>query len=147
MSPWLTLDETTLFYWTLSDSASRKRKHISQVNEWASAIPTNSSKPGSQTSKSITSSRSKSGVPSLTSGASSWLSAPSVLSDKVKIISHRSSNSVNVKAGLAPCDDGGLSDNDEMRGMEREVAINSPPKGKKRLTSEVFFPSHLFYIT
>jgi hypothetical protein len=28
-------------------------------------------------------------------------------------------------------DDGGLSDNDEIRGEEQEVAINSPPKGKK----------------
>jgi len=32
---------------------------------------------------------------------------------------------------------GGLSDNDEMRGEEWEVAINSPPKGKKWITSEV----------
>ena len=34
-------------------------------------------------------------------------------------------------------DDGGLLDNDETRGEEWEVAINSPPKGKKRVTSEV----------
>ena len=35
--------------------------------------------------------------------------------------------------------DGGLSDNYEMKGHEREVAVNSPPKGKKRLTSAVSF--------
>jgi hypothetical protein len=32
---------------------------------------------------------------------------------------------------------GGLSDHDEMNGEERLAAINAPPKGKKRLTSEV----------
>ena len=33
--------------------------------------------------------------------------------------------------------DGGLSDRDEMIGKEWEAAINSPPKGKKRVTNEV----------
>ncbi|KAH9038774.1 hypothetical protein EDB85DRAFT_2141661 [Lactarius pseudohatsudake] len=33
-------------------------------------------------------------------------------------------------------DEGGLSDNDEMRGPEREAAINSPLKGTGRVTSE-----------
>jgi hypothetical protein len=50
-------------------------------------------------------------------------------------------SSVKVKAELSPTlslhIDGGLSDNDERRGEEREAAINSPPKGKKRVTSEV----------
>jgi hypothetical protein len=32
---------------------------------------------------------------------------------------------------LAMYDDGGLLDNDEIRGEEWEVAMNSPPKGKK----------------
>jgi hypothetical protein len=38
-------------------------------------------------------------------------------------------------------DDGGLSDSDEMNGPEWLAAINAPPKGKKRLTSEVSLPS------
>jgi hypothetical protein len=139
MFPLLTLDESTLFYWTLSDTSGKKRKHISAINEWASEISANSTK---STSKS-TSSRAKSEIPSLTSGASSRPSAPSVLSNNVRIISHQSSDLVKVKpapaAALAICYDGGLSDNDEMRGEEREVAINSPPKGKKRITSEVIF--------
>jgi hypothetical protein len=50
-------------------------------------------------------------------------------------------NSVKVKAEPLPTlslqVDGGLSDNDERRGEEREAAINSPPKGRKRVTSEV----------
>ena len=33
--------------------------------------------------------------------------------------------------------DGGLSDSDEMRGAEREAAVNSPPKGKKVIVSDV----------
>ena len=68
-------------------------------------------------------------------------SAPSVLTDDVKIISYQASNTVKVKSEpvleLFMHDDGGLSDNDEIRGEEQEVVINSPPKGKKRVTSEV----------
>lgn len=147
MFPLLTLDESTLFYWTLSDTSGKKRKHISAINEWASAISANNSTKSTSASKS-TSSHAKSEIPSLTSGASSRPSAPSVLSNNVRIISHQSSDLVKVKpapaAALAICYDGGLSDNDEMRGEEREVAINSPPKGKKRITSEViFFLLHL----
>jgi hypothetical protein len=51
-------------------------------------------------------------------------------------------DSVKVKAESATLSlqyDGGLSDNNEMRGEEREAAINSPPKGKKQVTSEVSF--------
>jgi hypothetical protein len=147
MFPLLTLNQSTLFYWTLSDSSCKKRKHSSVINDWASAIPTNA-KPPSQAPKSI-SSHAKSDLPSLTSGASRS-SAPSVLTQNVKIISHRASGSAKVKDEPAPDSHtvyygGGLSDNDEMRGEEREVAINSPPKGKKRITSEVSL--HLQLIT
>ena len=138
MFPLLTLDQSTLFYWTLSDASQKKRKHSSKINEWAATIPA-TAKPTFQAPRS-TSSHSKSDIPSLTSGASRS-SAPSVLTDNVKIISYRASNPVKVKAEPVPelsmYDDGGLSDNDEIRGEEREVAINSPPKGKKRVTSEV----------
>jgi hypothetical protein len=37
--------------------------------------------------------------------------------------------------------DAGLSDNDETKGIEREAAVNSPLKGKKRVTSTVSFLS------
>jgi hypothetical protein len=82
-----------------------------------------------------------SNVPLLTSGTGSCSSAPSVLADNVKIISHQALDSVKVKAELSPTlslhIDGGLSDNDKRRGEEWEAAINSPPKGKKQGTSEV----------
>jgi hypothetical protein len=139
MSPLLTLDASTLFYWTLSDAPHKKRKHVSAINEWASAIPSTLTKSASQAPKS-TSSRARTDIPSLTSGTSGRLYAPSVLSNNVKIISNQS---VKVKAepalALSIHDNGGLSDNDEIGGEEREVAIKSPPKGKRRITSEVFF--------
>jgi hypothetical protein len=132
----LTLDRSTLFYWTLSDTTlHKKRKHASAIKDWALAVPA-TARP---TSKAPSSLSTKSNVPLLTSGTSRS-SAPSVLTDNVKIISHRV-NSVKVKAEPLPTlslqVDGGLSDNDERRGEEREAAINSPPKGKKRVTSEV----------
>lgn len=149
MFSFLTLDESTLFYWSLtgSNNSHTKQKHAinkwaSAVDDWGSAIP-GSTKLTSHGPKS-TSSRSKTvtDIPSLTSGPSGRSYAPSVLSDEVKIISH-SSDTVKVKPERAPAlslyHNGGLSDNDEIKGEEREVAIKSPPKGKRRMTSEVFF--------
>jgi hypothetical protein len=131
MYPLLTLDQSTLFYWTLSDTSQKKRK----INEWAAAIPT-TAKPTFQAPR-ITSSHAKSNISSLSTSGTGCSSAPSVLTDAVKIISYRASNPVKVKAKPVPelsmnvYDDGGLLDNDETRGEEWEVTINSPPKGKK----------------
>jgi hypothetical protein len=129
----LTLDESTLFYWTLSDN-NLNQKRSSAVNRWASAVP--QAKSTSQVPRS-TSSCAKTDVPSLTIGSSArsaYTSTPSILSNNVKII---------VKAEPAPAvsvyNNGGLSDNDEIKGEERDIAIKSPPKGKRRITSEVFF--------
>ena len=145
MLSFLTLDQSTLFYWTLSDTGV-PLKRASAINEWASAIPTQT-KSTLQGPKS-NSSRTKS-IPSLTGGGSRS-SANSVLTDRIKIISHQSSNQPPVKvkkesqADVLSLSDGGLSDNDELVGKERETAINSPPKGKKRITSEV--TSYLFQL-
>ena len=63
---------------------------------------------------------------------------PSLLMMSRSAIDQRS---VKIKSELGPIlslnDTGGLSDNDETRGDEWEAAINSPPKGKKQVTSEV----------
>jgi hypothetical protein len=109
------LDHITLHYWTLSDGSQNQQKCGSAVKVWASAVPNGNPTPCA--TKSITSH-----VPSLTSGAS-HSSAPSVLTDTVKIISHQGSDSVKVKDEPAPVlsladDHGGLSDNNEMRGDE-----------------------------
>ena len=67
---------------------------------------------------------------------------PSVLTDDIKVIS-RSQASDLAKVNPEPAstigfnENGGLSDNDETMGAEREAAFASPFKGKKRLTSEV----------
>lgn len=129
MFPLLTLDESTLFYWTLSDASHNNQKHFSAINKWASAITSTKS-----TSQAPRSTSSRADIPSLTIGPSTRSYAPSILSDNVKII---------VKADPAPelsiYNNGGLSDNDEIKGEERDFAIKSPPKGKRRITSEVFF--------
>ena len=124
----LTLDQLTLFYWTLSNSStSDKRKRNDAIREWTAGVP-------KRTANSVT-------TPSLTSSADRS-STPSVLSGNVKIIS-RSQTSESAKVNPKPAsticlhDIGGLSDNDEMRGEEREAAFASPIKGKKRVTSEV----------
>jgi hypothetical protein len=128
MIPLLTLDESTLFYWTISDASHNNQKHFSAINKWATAIA--STKSTSQ----APSTSSRANIPPLTIGPSTRSYAPSILSDNVKII---------VKADPAPAlsiyNNGGLSDNDEIKGEERDFAINSPPKGKRRITNEVFF--------
>ena len=142
MFPLLTLDESTLFYWTLSDTSYKEQEHLSAIGDWASAVPQNGSKSTSRAPKS-TSSRAKT-IPSLTCGTTSGRSyIPSILSDNVKITSRQSSDAVKVKAEPVPMislySNGGLSDNDKIKGEERDFAIRSPPKGKKRITNEVFF--------
>jgi hypothetical protein len=142
MSSLLTLDQSTLFYWTLSDSYLKNRRpNSTTIKEWVSALPS-SAEPVSRAPSHITgrtnkshSSHSKSVIPSLTSGTSRS-SAPSILTNNITIVSHAALNSVKVKAEPVPDtitlhSDGGLSDNDETKGEEREAAIKSPPKGKK----------------
>ena len=104
----LMLDQSTLFYWMLSD---KKQKHASAIKQWALDIPA-ITKPTSKAPPSLA----KSDIPPLTSGTS-CSSAPSVLTDNVKIISHQALDPVKVKAEPAPTlllyIDGGLSDNDK----------------------------------
>jgi len=90
----LTLDQSTLFYWTLSD---KKWKHGRAINDWASAIPSNA-KPVSRATSQVScaprqmahkpsSSCSILPLPSLTSGTSGS-TAPSILTKNVQIVSH-----------------------------------------------------------
>lgn len=139
MFPFLTLDRCTLFYWTLTSEAVHKKQKHSAVNEWALQI--DNAKPAfrAPTSRSV-SSRAKSSISSLTGGTARLsTSASSVLSKNVKITSHQSLDSAKADPppDLASHVNGGLSDNDETKGEERMAAINSPPKGKKRVNSEV----------
>ena len=142
----LTLDQTTLYYYSLSDSASngtsKAEKFLSGINGWAASIPRNSepvskafSKPG--TNKTGTSRGDI--LPPLTN-ATTRSSASSVLTKNVTI-SQRTVPGVNLEPGGVSIFDGALSDKDEANGIERDAAIASPPKGKKRVTSSV---SHIF---
>ena len=132
----LTLDELTLFYWTLSDEShtGKKQKHISAINKWASVV--HSIKSSSQAPKS-SSSHTRDDIPSLTSGTTSgWTYAPSILSENIRILSHQSSDAVKVKAKLAleilVYNNGDLSDNDELTGEEQEVAIKALPRERNK---------------
>jgi hypothetical protein len=144
----LTLDQSTLFYWTLSD---KKQKHGRAINDWASAIPSNAkpvscaasqvAHPPSQMARKPSSSCSILPLPSLTSGTSGS-TAPSVLTNNVRIVSHVAPAPAKVKP--KPIDirvnsNAGLSDNNETNGNERKAAVNSPPKGRKCITSDVCF--------
>jgi hypothetical protein len=134
MFPYLTLDESTLYYWTFSDIPP---KRSAAIKKWSSAVPAHVKSESTLQGPKSTSSR------TLVGGASRS-SANSVLTDNIKVISHQSSDQVKIKVESRAADvislsdsDGGLSDNDELHGKERESAINSPPKGKKRINSEV----------
>ena len=133
MFSFLTLDQSTLFYWTLSDVPSKMDEAI---DKWASAIPTHI-KSKLEGPKS-TASRSTKAVPPLTGGPSRS-SAASVLTENIKVFTK--GDQVKIKGEhqevISLSDDGGLSDSNELGGKEREIAINSPLKGKKRITSEV----------
>ena len=134
MLPLLTLDESTLFYWTLSDTSYKTQNRTSAINRWASSVGSIKSMSQSGAPKS-TSSHAKTDIPSLTVGTSSRSHASSVLTDNVKIIAKLEAE----PAVLSIHNNGGLSDNDEMGGEEQDFAIKSPPKGKRRITSKVFF--------
>jgi hypothetical protein len=138
----LTLDETTLYYFFLSDSASAmdSKEFSTGINDWAASIPENS-KPGSKANTSqpsifknrSASHRNGSVLPPLTNG-STQSSSNSVLTNNI-LISHtepviriKEEPKKNYHLGVI---DGGLSDEDETQGLEREAAVTSPPKGKK----------------
>lgn len=144
----LTLDPTTLYYLNLSDAYQKDRysglKHSTDdLSDWLTNVPL-----GSRGSlKSVT-------TPALTkSGRSSNPAANSVRSASAGIRSTSTSNQrpasrsgglVKVIGETNPNDDesginvlGGISDNDETIGPERDAAMNSPPKAGRRVNSSV----------
>ena len=120
----LTLDQSTVFYWTLSGSDLGTKKRYA-INEWAATIP-NNAKSGSQAPSHTTAihkyiSHPGSAIPLLTSGTS-HLTTPSVLTNNIKVISHPPLMLVKMKAEPATDatefdSNGGLSDNDKMKGI------------------------------
>lgn len=139
----LSLNETTLYYYFLSDRTSNaKEKFSTGINHWAATIPENANpQAGNKVASTSASKMSKlsnhsgSHIPSLTN-ATSRSSNTSVLSKNIKI-----SQNVQVKVKAEPHDASieiielGLEDDDET--IEREAALKSPPKGKARVSSAV----------
>lgn len=123
----LTLDPTTLFYWNISEIHNPLSRRRPSISEWASKIPGDSGPPSTRT---ISSS-----IPALTHSKTT-LSQPSVPTSK------RSALSGNV--GIRQPDDdlvGGLSDHDEMQGLERDELQRMRKKAGKRATYNVSFSS------
>ncbi|KAH9023765.1 hypothetical protein EDB85DRAFT_1894623 [Lactarius pseudohatsudake] len=122
--------------------ASEGRKVQSSAVNCEDRVPRDHAKPTSQGPSRVpatTSSRSKSSVVFPLTSNSTRLSVPSALTNNINIVSHGSLGSTKVKA--KPLDvtlfsEGGLSDADETNGIEREAAVKSPPKGKRRATNE-----------
>jgi hypothetical protein len=134
----LTLDETTLFYYFLSDSKKKYADFSAGINNWAATIPKNS-KPASKVA-SAAGSRSIASIfsgPPLTD-ATTRSSGTSALSKNIKV-----SRDIPVKIEshdtFIQVAEGGLEDDDEAADLEREAAIKSPLKGKKRVSSSVSF--------
>jgi len=107
----LTLDETTLFFYTLFHSSSKQKAF---VENWQKVIHYQTK-------------------PSGTSDVSSTL-----VTSHVNHTSHAKSLKTSQDKGLH-LDEymGGVADRDETTGPEEQAAMNSPPKNGKRLTSEV----------
>jgi hypothetical protein len=119
----LTLDCSTLFYWNLITS----NRFASSIDSWAKAVPTNTTPLSQAPSRAVTT------VSSLTN-ASSCSTGHSVLTDS---ITDEGAPAIRrVKSEPDVVDHGGLSDHDEVSGLERDAAVKSPPKGKKRVHSE-----------
>ena len=143
----LTLDHSTLFYWNLTSntqapSAERFNPSLA-VRSWAKDIPVDAKPPSQAPSRPPTNRSTTTAItlPSLTNG-SSRSAGHSVLTNTITITSNSGKRAPSVQVKPDPDfinfhDDGALSDHDEIMGQERDAAMLSPPKGKKRLNSEV----------
>jgi hypothetical protein len=135
----LTLDETTLFYFSLTNTSSGGKRFNSLITDWVNKVdqrPSESSRPNVKVNSKPGSSRSLApGAPGLASKpASTKSSNPSALTKDITITSPVEQD--ECKAG----DEDGFGsfvDEDETQGPEREAAVMSPPKGKRRLSSSV----------
>ncbi|KIM78242.1 hypothetical protein PILCRDRAFT_11458 [Piloderma croceum F 1598] len=135
-----TLDQTTLYYYSLSDSTSdgtsKTEKFLSGINGWAASIPHNTkpvSKAFSKPSTSETGTSHGNSILPLLTNAITCLSASLVLAKNVMI--SQCAPGVKLEPGGVSIFNGVLSDEDEANYIEQDAAIASPPKGKKCVTS------------
>lgn len=138
----LTLNHTTLFYLSLSETYTAVKEKVTTalVSEWVAQVEQFRN---SKTDNNAHSAHSGS-VPGLTAG-STCSSCPAM-----SIARSALNNNIKVKNAdkyieMANSDtEGGFSDWDEIQGAEQEFAVKSPPKGKKRVTSTVNSLTYIF---
>lgn len=127
-----TLDEITLFFWNVSNDARSQREGVTKdkvVAGWVRATRRQQealSASGSQSSYALTH-RSK----------ASKVSSKSVPSSHVSRVTAGKFQMSDDNAYTNEVDRGAVSDNDEVEGVEREDALNSPAKGKQRANNKV----------
>jgi hypothetical protein len=137
----LTLDETTLFYYSLYSSATGAKNPTTAVEEWKTGVKPDyaprskpssraPSKPGSRANYAASSSK----VPSLTAASTTSRSTSRSILTKDVLINQAHQKS---KEDRSISQLGGVSDDDEVNGEERLAAASSPFKEKIRLTSSV----------
>jgi hypothetical protein len=142
----LTLDKTTLFYWSLYSHKDSESGWTGVIVDWNTGVNAfapppsqdSNSKTRTRTGSRAPSRRSKSQVPALTDAATH--SSRSVLTDTVMITSTVPDSTVKPDSELVW---GGLINEDETTGAERDAAVSSPVKGHARMTSTV--SSHIIY--
>lgn len=121
----LTLDDTTLFYYTLSLKDVRKPSGI--INDWRKIVEANSAP--------------KLPTKAASARSSSTLTSKTHTSTLVATVPSKSKPELTVEASnhddTADNAIGGLSDEDETWGVEQQAAVTSPPKNGKRATSSV----------
>lgn len=128
----LTLDRTTLFYFSFNStaSASNPKARSGVINQWVASIapPPPMSRASSKASSTTRTSSAQAKTERTTIKSS--------LSDTVAIVSKNTATAGNDEDdpyGLL----GGLSDMDETHGAERDAAVSSPVKGSVRKDSKV----------
>lgn len=136
----LTLDQTTLFYWNLSNQYLKPQ--FTGTNEVVTWIDGISKKPSSHATNSTpTLVNSKSATSRATSATRP---PPSVLSEAPSLLN---GTNVSGKADGNLMEHGAISDRDETQGEEYESKRKSPVKGVKRLESGVSMSRILSLIT
>ncbi|KAF7971089.1 hypothetical protein HWV62_22076 [Athelia sp. TMB] len=124
----LTLDETTLFYWNLSNTYLKNAHSVPRdITTWMKDVQ--DTKPSSRRSSatpSMTTARSRTSQSTASRPPRSIASQASALSNGIKISGLEEENLM---------EKGAISDCDETTGVEYEAKKASPVKGKVRLTS------------
>lgn len=128
----LTLDQTTLFYWNLSNQYLKPEfSGTNDVQSWTASIP-KGTKPSSERTNS---------TPSLTNSRSNASRATSATRPPPSVVSRASAFSNGIQISGTDEDNlmenGAISDRDETKGEEYEAKKKSPIKGGTRLTSTV----------